>query len=235
MSNTHEYYAEFCPEGTLKLVEYALEAASNGLPMIVLRTKNSIFCAAKKPICEALEVPKDHSIVHISEKTYLAISGFPADVDQIINKARDIAAKKTYELGFEVTADIVARNLADMQQEYIQCSGERPMAFTAIFFGFDENQPVLCHTDTSAIFYFYYALGIGEGSSKMNKYLEKKYQFDCDDNHALFTAVRGLGESIGSDFSPNDIHICVLNSDNQLKYLNVSEVDAILQKISEIE
>lgn len=235
MTGKHEYYAEFCPEGTLKLVEYALEAASAGIPMIVLRTKDAIYCAAKKQTFESLEVPKNLNIVQISEKVYLAISGFAADVDQIVEKVRDMAARKTYELGFDVTADILARSLADERQELIQRSGERPMAFTAIFFGFDDDIPLLYNTDTSAVFYSYYALGIGENSMKMNKYLEKGYNMDLDHNRALFTVVKGLGESIGNEFSPGNISVCYTKNNNELQYLDVREIDTILQRISEAD
>ncbi|ELQ74213.1 20S proteasome, regulatory subunit alpha type PSMA6/SCL1 [Trachipleistophora hominis] len=235
MTGKHEYYAEFCPEGTLKMVEYALEAASTGIPLIVLRTKDAIYCAAKKQTFESLEIPKNFNIVQVSEKVHLAISGFPADIDQIVNSVKDMAAKKTYELGFDVTADILARNLADERQELIQRSGERPMAFTAIFFGFDENTPLLYHTDTSAVFYSYYALGVGENSMKMNKYLEKGYHMDMDHAKALFTVVKGLSESIGNEFSPGNISVCYTKDNNELKYLNVKEIDTILQKISESE
>lgn len=173
MIQRYEYNLEFCPERTLKMTEYALEAASNGLPVAVLRTSTTIFCVAKKQIFESLEISKNINITRTSEKVYMAISGYPANMDQIIEKVRDLAANKTYELGFDITADILARNLADERQKFIQRSGERPLAFSALIFGFDDGIPLLYHIDTSATFYSYYACGIGEKSLKMNKYFEK--------------------------------------------------------------
>lgn len=236
MAKRHEYYAEFCPEGTLKLTEYALEAANAGIPMVVLRTRDAIVCAAKKNTFEALEVPRHANIARVSERVYLAVTGHAADVDQITDKARTMAAAKTYELGFDVTADILARALADERQTHIQRSGERPMAFSAALFGFDDGAPLLYHTDTSAVLYAYRAVGIGENGHRMNKYLEKGYCEGAGREDALVTAVRGLGEAIGSDFAADSVLVCYVESaGSELTYLDVREVDGILQRISEAE
>lgn len=233
MSDSYDhYYTAFNKEGDLKIIDFALESTNTSIPFVVLRTKNGIFIAAKRELCESLEIPHRRTIVKINENCWMAITGRVADVDQIIITTRDLANSAIETLGFEPTADILARILADNIQEYIMVTGIRALSFTAVIFGFDENAE-LWQTDTSSVLYPYFAIGLGQGNLKMNKYLEKNYNHDASDENALICVVKSLSESIGSDFSPNSIDVAILRKNEELKFFNVDETDILLQKISE--
>ncbi|KRH94139.1 20S proteasome, regulatory subunit alpha type PSMA6/SCL1 [Pseudoloma neurophilia] len=235
MGSVKEHYSVFFnQEGDLKIIDYALEATNSSLPFVALRTRESVVVATKRELYEVLEIPTNRSIVKLNNKCWMAVTGRTADVDQIIILARNIANDAISDLGFEPTADILARLLADHNHKYIMRTGVRAISFSCVIFGFDQTTE-LWQTDSSAVLYPYYGIAVGQNNLKMNKFLEKHYDEDMTDEKALMCAVRALGESIGSDFSPDAIDVAILKRDEKLKMLNVSEIDMVLQKISEID
>lgn len=235
MSSPKDHYSiSFDKEGSLRIIDFALEATSTSLPVVALRTKNSVIIAAKKEIPELLEIPSNRTIIRINKHCWMAITGRIADVDQIIYYTREIANNAINDLGFEPTPDILSRLFADSNHRFIMRTGIRAKSFTCVIFGFDETTE-LWQTDTSAILYPYKCIGFGQNSLKMNKYLEKNYLEDLPDENALICAIKSLSESIGGDFSPNAIDVAILHQDQDIKMLSVNEIDMLLQKISETD
>lgn len=235
MSSPKDHYSiSFDKEGSLRIIDFALESTSTSLPVVALRTKNSTIIAAKKEIPELLEIPCNRTIIRINEYCWMAITGRVADVDQIIYFAREIANNAIGDLGFEPTPDILSRLLADANHRFIMKTGIRAKSFTCVIFGFNETSE-LWQTDTSSILYPYKCIGLGQNSLKMNKYLEKNYHEDLADENALICAIKSLSESIGIDFSPNRIQVAILHRDVDIKMLSVDEIDMLLQKISETD
>lgn len=234
-TSSDHYYSVFNADGRILLIDFALEPTNSSNPFIAMRTRDGIFVAAKKENFENLEVQTNRTVVKINKYTWMAITGRTADVDSVIINARRIAIEALNDLGFEPTADILARLLADSNHKYIIETGTRACSFTCVLFGFDEN-PEIWQTDTSAVLHPYFAIGLGNGNLKMNKFLEKNYMENMTDEGALMCVVKGLGESIGSDFSPASIDVIVLKKGERvLKYLTVDEIDMVAQKISESE
>lgn len=61
------------------------------------------------------------------------------------------------------------------------------------------------------------------------------YKNGLTHEESLFILIKGISESIGNEFSPDSISVCYLQEDNSLKFLDIRQVDNILQKISESE
>ena len=240
-SDYDAYYASFSADGTLKMIEHALEPTNTTTPLVALRTEEGVFIAVKREPKEILEMPVQRNIVKINENCYMGTTGMLGDIDQVINLTREIANDGFDDFGFEPTPDIIARQLADNRQRLIMQTGERAFSFTSVLFGIEsegnveEKEVHLWHTDTSAVLYSYFAIALGQSNLKMTKYLEKNYKKDLGDEQALMVAIQALSESIGKDFSPHFIDVAYLKKDEKLKFLTVDEIDGLLQKISENE
>lgn len=234
MVNRYEYLQEFSPDGTLKMIDHALECITSSIPIVIIKTKNGVFISAKKQNYEKLEIKENKTIIKINNNVYMGITGNRSDIDQLIMNIREIEMNKTYELGYNVSVDILARSIADDNQKYIMKSGIRPLAFSSILFGIVENEYKLYHTDTSSTYYSFHGLGIGRNYIKMNKYLEKNYKEDITDDEAYMIVLNTLGESIGNDYSPDSVIVGMYNKLG-MRWLSVDEIDVVLQRISETE
>ncbi|RVD91802.1 proteasome alpha subunit c6 [Tubulinosema ratisbonensis] len=228
-----EIFCIFNKEGKILQVEYALEALNGSNPVVIGRNKNSIVCATKKIFKSKLLDEQPTNIFKITNTIYGASTGLHYDVDNIIIKAKEIHANREYELGIEVTPDILSLNIADKAQKVIQESGSRPLCFSLALFGFDNNIPSIYYTDVSAIHYPYYALGMGIKNGRVNSFLEKNYNVNLNDSELQEVITEGLLQAIGEDVSPNDISVYVLERGLQLKEFTNQEVDLLLQRVAD--
>ncbi|TBT98667.1 subunit of proteasome [Hamiltosporidium tvaerminnensis] len=235
MVKNYHYYNMFSPDGTLLQVEYALEAANNSIPISVVQGKNIVVCAYKKQTIELLEEHVPGKVFQVSKNVFVVITGILADIDQIIYKIKDMACSLEYKIGMPVSSDILCRSFADKMQKLIQSTGERALSFNAVFISFDNEDPVMYYTDTSAVVYPYFAVGIGEHYSRINKHLEKKYTKNMTEQETIDLAIESLSESIGAEFNPNDIAVVYFSKDLILRNLSVEQIDTALMRISEME
>ena len=72
-----------------------------------------------------------------------------------------------------VDVEGVAKNLADMAQQYTQYAGARPFGVALILAGVDKNGIGLYLTDPSGTYIGYDAVAIGAGSEQVTEHLEK--------------------------------------------------------------
>lgn len=233
MTTYEEISNIFNSEGKLLQIEYGLEAVNNSLPVVTMKSRDTIVCVSKKIVQDKLEDEAATSFYRISEKCYMAITGLLGDLDYIVKRAKMVANKKTFSLGFEVTPDILCRTLADKIQKLIQNSSERSAAFSASIFGFDKDRAMIYQTDMSGISYSCYATAVGEKQSKMVKFIEKSYRGDVGDKELLEIAIEALLESTGTDSGCSEIEVAYLKTGGGLCYLTDKEVDKILQDIAE--
>lgn len=98
-----------------------------------------------------------------------------------------------------------------------------------VIFGF-ENDVVHCwYTDSSAVLVPVFAISVGEQSSKINNFIEKNIEGGVLEE----IAVEGMCQALGYDFGPNEVDICILSKDGGLRWMDSTEIDNILVKISE--
>lgn len=233
MKGKYNVYHIFDTDGKLLQVEYALEAVNNSTPFIVTKNKDIIVCANKRLYSSKLMDEELMCIQKISNNVYMALTGYPADLNQVLANVKDICYSKELKLGIDVTPDILCRSFADKMQFLIQSTGERTFAFGSAFFGFDSNGPVLCATDTSSTFYFYNALAYGEKSGNITKYLEKNYNFNLNNDELIELTVQALLESIGSETLYNELDVYVMVKGEALRKLDDDEKEKILYSISD--
>ncbi|KAM0672898.1 subunit alpha of 20S proteasome [Ordospora colligata] len=233
MTTQEEISNVFNSEGKLLQIEYGLEAVNHSLPVITVRSRDMIVCAAKRIMQDKLEDECLSSFARVSERCFVAITGLPGDVEYIVQRIKMIANKETFSLGFEVTPDILCRQFADKMQKLIQSSAERPAAFSASIFGFDAGKAMVYQTDMSGICYPCYATAVGEKHGKMSKYIEKSYVEGADSRELVELAVAALLESLGNDSVCSEMEVAYLNAGEPLKYLSAEEIDRVLQEIAE--
>lgn len=233
MSNNELYYKMFNADGKIIQVEYGLEALNNSLPLVVLKNKEMIVCAAKKGISSKLEDETHSCILQIYDNLYTAFTGLNADISYVNLRCVNLAASASYKYGFPATPDIVARDLSDYTQVLIQSSGMRSPAFGGALFGFDGDKPIISKTDMSGVVYPSYGVAVGEKHPKMTKYIEKYYKPDVSDQELLEIAAGALLESIGEDSGWQELEVAYLKKDGKIVYLHDNEIEKLLQSIAE--
>ena len=233
MVERHHYYNIFSPEGKLLQVEYALEAVNNSNPVAIARNKSMIVCASKKLYASKLMDEEPKNIFRVSSKVYSIVTGLEGDVDQVALYSANLGSDNESRLGFEITPDILCRVFSDKIQQLIQTTGQRTFAFGAAFFGFDSGDTSIYATDTSATCYPYFGHSFGEKSAKIRKFLEKNLDAVLPDKELVDVVVQALLESVGEEASSNRIEVAILERDKDLKYLNDSEKDTVLQRVSD--
>lgn len=233
MDIDNEIYYIFNKEGKILQVEYALEALNCSTPVVIGRNKNSIVCVTKKIFKSLLLDEQPTNLFKISNSVYALCTGLPFDIDKIIFDCKTLCFKREYNLGIEITPDILSLNIAGKAQKDIQETSRRALCFALALFGFDNNVPCIYYTDVSAVHYPYYALGMGEKSSKVNSFLEKSYNVNLNDSELQEVIVEGMLQAIGDDVKARDINVYVLERGLQLKEYNEIEIDLLLQRISD--
>ncbi|WUR04161.1 proteasome subunit PSA1 (PSA1) [Vairimorpha necatrix] len=233
MSIKDEIYNIFNADGKILQIEYGLEAVNKSLPLVVLKNKNMIVCAAKKNQGHLLEDEVQTSFQPIYPNLYSAFTGNWADVFYVNSKAKDLAHYASYKLGFSVTPDILCRKLADELQPLIQSTGERAPAFAGALFGFDNGKPVVYMTNISAVCYPVYGSMVGSKNQNMYKYVEKYYNEDIEDEKLFEVAVGGLLESLGENSVYQEMEVAYLRNGEVLKYLDDKEIESLLLSIAD--
>lgn len=227
MGESDKYYNIFNPEGRLLQTEYCLEALNNSTPFIVLTSSDKIIAVSKKIQSNKLVIPENNTF-QINTQTFATITGLPGDIDQIRYKIIEIAGNHEYSYGFELSPDMIAHLFANKIQKLNQKSGIRIEAFGLVIYGFEDNKVHCWYTDSSAILIPMFGVGVGEQSSKINNFLEKNKNGDLEE-----IAVEGMCQTLGYDFGPNEVDVCLLEKGKGLRWMDNIEVDNILVKISE--
>ncbi|KCZ77252.1 hypothetical protein H311_01739 [Anncaliia algerae PRA109] len=231
--SSYQYMNIFNKEGKLVQIENALEAINSANPVVIGRNKSIIVCAAKKLYKPALLDEQPTCLFRISNNVHSLCTGLPADVDQVITKCKNLYFKREYDLGMEITPDILSTNLADKAQRMIQSTGERAYCYSMALFGFDNTSPSIYFTDISGISYPYFAVGMGEKSNKINMFLEKNFNVSLNDSELQEVVVQSLMQAIGEDSSANELSVYVLERGVPLKELDHKEIDTLLQRIAD--
>lgn len=221
---TEKVYNIFNNTGRILQIEYALENLNNSGLVVITKSNEKIVVVTGKNMTEKLEIFENQHIHKVSEKCYLAITGLPSDVDQLVYSIKELAGSLNSKFG-KCSPDVLCRCFADKMQKLTQESGTRIYAFSAVFFGFENGIPLIYQTDSSAVFYPYRSISIGEKSIRVNKFLESA------NNDPIIVAVEGYLEA--GDCNVNDMIVCYLENERELKYLNIHELEPIINDIME--
>jgi len=229
----------FSPEGRLYQVEYAFKAInSTNLTAVAVKGKDSAVIVTQKKVPDKLIDPQSvTSVYQLTEKIGAVVIGMVADGKSQVQRARYEAGKWLYRYGYEITVDMLAKRISDINQVYTQNAEMRPLGCSSIFIGYDDEQgPLIYKTDPAGYFCSFRACSVGPKQQQANSYLEKKVKkrqdFSFDETVEL--AIQCLQTCLGVDLRSGDVEVAVVRKDNKIfTRMPEEEVEKHLTTISE--
>src|SRR5579885_1991264 len=163
----------FSPDGRLYQVEYAIETVRRGTLAIGIKSKGGVVLAVE-------EKARKLQISNVTQKIFQ------------VDHARFFAQSNRLIYDEPVDVEGVAKNLADMAQQFTQYAGVRPFGVALILAGVDKNGAELFLTDPSGTYIGYDAVAIGAGSDQVTEFLEKSYKPDISLEEAAALAIESI-------------------------------------------
>lgn len=182
----------FSPDGRLYQVEYAIETVRRGTLAIGIRCKDGVVLAVEEKSRKLQLSDVTQKIFQVDDHIGVAAAGYIPDARTQVDHARFFAQSNRLIYDEPVDVEGVAKNLADMAQQYTQYAGVRPFGVALILAGVDKSGSSLFLTDPSGTYIGYNAIAIGAGSDQVNEFLEKSYRSDTDIKDAAVLAIESI-------------------------------------------
>jgi proteasome alpha subunit len=182
----------FSPDGRLYQVEYAIETVRRGTLAIGIRCKDGVVLAVEEKSRKLQLTDVTQKIFQVDDHIGVAAAGYIPDARTQVDHARFFAQSNRLIYDEPVDVEGVAKNLADMAQQYTQYAGVRPFGVALILAGVDMSGSSLFLTDPSGTYIGYNAIAIGAGSDQVNEFLEKNYRSDMDIKEAAVLAIESI-------------------------------------------
>jgi len=232
----------FSPQGKLYQVEYAFKAVrSENITTIAVRGTDSVCFVTQKKVPDKLLDPS--TVTHVfavTSKIGVVVTGLITDGKSQVHRARYEAAEFKYKYGYEISADVLAQRMADLNQVYTQQASMRPQGVVLIFIGIDEDtgKPLLYKVDPAGVCSGWRGCVAGakdqEAKNALEKKLKNKPLLDVDQTIEL--AIQSLQSVLSSEFKADEIEVGVVSVANPLyRTLSVEEIDDHLNAISNRE
>jgi 20S proteasome subunit alpha 2 len=155
MSSNNFSLTTFATDGKLEQVNNALTAANNGETAIGLKTKDGIILACEKSLNSILmDETSFQKINNVSKFIGCTYAGLGPDFKVLLKKSRKDF--QTYKLTFMddlMPLHSIARETANLMQEYTQSGGVRPFGVCLFLAGSDRNGNHLYQVDPSGAYY----------------------------------------------------------------------------------
>jgi proteasome alpha subunit len=214
----------FSPDGRLYQVEYAIETVRRGSLAVGIKSKDCIVIAADEK-SRKLQVSDPKKLFKIDDHMGVAAAGYIPDARAQVDQARFFAQSNRLIYDEPVDVEAVARNIADMAQQFTQFAGARPYAVALILAGIDENGGSIFQTDPSGTYIPYDAIAIGNRSDEVNEFLENNYQAEMSAEDASILAVDSIYSII--EDKTESRHISMARIDYETKKIKFIENDEI--------
>lgn len=182
----------FSPDGRLYQVEYAIETVRRGTLAIGIKGKDGVVLAVEEKSRKLQVSDVTQKIFQLDDHIGVAAAGYIPDARAQVDHARFFAQSNRLIYDEPVDVEGVAKNLADMAQQFTQYGGVRPYAVALILAGVDKNGASVFQTDPSGTYIGYDAVAIGNGSDQANEFLEKNYHAEISMDEASSLALESI-------------------------------------------
>ncbi len=223
----------FSPDGRLYQVEYAIETVRRGTLALGIKSNDGVILAVEEKTRKLQVSNVTQKIFQIDEHIGLAAAGYIPDARTQVDHARFFAQSNRLIYDEPVDVEGVAKNLADMAQQYTQYAGVRPYGVALIIAGVDKNGVGLYLTDPSGTYIGYDAVAIGAGSEQVTEHLEKNYKNNLTLDEASTLAIESI--FMVSEEKTGTKHIRLAFIDNKTKLLRMipqEEIERYSEKVS---
>jgi 20S proteasome subunit alpha 1 len=228
----------FSTEGRIPQVEHAHKAVKLAeVTSIAAKGKNCIVVAVQKKVPDKLV--DSRTVTHMFDVTPhigACLVGVQHDVQYLLVRLRYFALTFLQKNDFEIPVSVLAQDLADLHQQGSMYQHIRPLAVSAILFGFEPSTGgfAVYRVETSGFSSGFRAVASGVKDVEAMSALEKKYrEFETTKETAEFVLAT-LQSVIGVDFEPPDLEVAVVTRENpEYRILGVGEVDEILRAVAE--
>jgi proteasome alpha subunit len=215
----------FSPDGRLYQVEYAIETVRRGTLAIGIKSKTGVILAVEEKARKLQISNVTQKIFQVDDHVGVAAAGYIPDARTQVDHARFFAQSNRLIYDEPVDVEGVAKNIADMAQQFTQYAGVRPFGVALILAGVDKNGAALFLTDPSGTYIGYDAVAIGAGSDQVTEFLEKSYNNDISMDQASTLAMESI--YLVSEDKTGIRHIKMAIIDNDTKTMRKVEEEEI--------
>jgi proteasome alpha subunit len=205
----------FSPDGVRYQVEYAIETVRRGTLAIGVKSRDGVILAVEEKARKLQISNVTQKIFQVDDHIGVAAAGYIPDARTQVDHARFFAQSNRLIYDEPVDVEGVAKNIADMAQQFTQYAGVRPFGVALILAGVDKNGASLYLTDPSGTYIGYDAVAIGAGSDQVTEFLEKQYQLDVPMDDAGALAMQSI--YLVSEEKTGTRHVKMAVIDNETK------------------
>jgi len=180
MSSTGAGYDHSCamysPEGRVFQVEYAQKAVSTQGTAIGIRCRDGVVLAVEKPIVSKMLMPgSNRRVFGADSHAAVAITGYPADGRQIVNRAREEAKNYKDTYGHRIVPSVLSSRIASEVHVHTASWAYRPYGCAALIAGYDEDTKAheLYMVEPSGLCFRYFGCSAGKGAQMAKTEIEK--------------------------------------------------------------
>ena len=211
----------FSPDGRLYQVEYAIETVRRGTLAIGVKSRDGVILAVEEKARKLQISNVTQKIFQVDDHIGVAAAGYIPDARTQVDHARFFAQSNRLIYDEPVDVEGVAKNIADMAQQFTQYAGVRPFGVALILAGVDNTGASLYLTDPSGTYIGYDAVAIGAGSDQVTEFLEKQYQIEISMDDAGALAMQSI--YLVSEEKTGTRHVKMAVIDNEAKTMKKIE------------
>ncbi|TIA74223.1 hypothetical protein E3P92_01359 [Wallemia ichthyophaga] len=226
-SSYDRFLTVFSPEGRIYQLEYAFKAisGSNQTAVGVRGDEASVVITQKRVPDKLLDASTVTHLFSLTPTIGCVMTGIVPDARSQVMRARSEAAEFKYKYGYDISAEQLARRIANINQVHTQRAGMRPLGIAMMI------------VDPAGYFVGFKATSAGTKQTEAINFLEKKFKVEnitLGYEQSLELAVETLSSVLSTDLKPSEIEIGVVSKhDKVFRTLGEDQVEDILQKIAD--